>query len=193
MIKLVVFDLDGTITQPHLDFKKIRRDLGIENELSILDHIDSLDEKGRERANAILDRHEKEAAHESKLTSGAHELFAYLKKHNVATAIFTRNARENVHIVLEKHGLSVDDIITRNDGPVKPSPEGVFSLCRKFGVRPGEVLFVGDYLFDIQTGVNAGTKTALLKWQDTSGWDVRADYEITTLVQVIEIIEALSR
>ena len=191
MIKLVIFDLDGTITQPHLDFKKIRKELGITDDQSILDYIGSLDENGKERANAILDAHEKDAACNSKLTPGTHELFAYLKENDIRTAIITRNARENVHIVLDKHALSVDEIITRDDGPVKPSPEGVFTLCKKFEVRPDEVLFVGDYLFDIQTGVNAGTRTVLLKWQDTSGWDVKADYEIRTLAEVISIIDSL--
>ncbi len=175
----------------YLDFKKIRKELGIIDDQSILDYIGSLDENSKERANAILDAHEKDAACNSKLTPGARELFTYLKENDIRTAIITRNARENVDIVLDKHALSVDEIVTRGDGPVKPSPEGVFTLCKKFEVTPDEVLFVGDYLFDIQTGKNAGTKTALLRWQDTSGWDVKADYEITTLIQVIAIIEAL--
>jgi len=192
MIKLVIFDLDGTITQPHLDFNRIREELGIGSDRSILDYIGSLDEKDKARASAVLDAHEKDAAYNSKLTPGARELFAYLKENNIRTAIITRNARENVHIVLDKHGLSVDEIVTRGDGPVKPSPEGVFALCKKFSITPEEVLFVGDYLFDIQTGKNAGTKTALLKWQDTSGWDVQADFEVTTLGEVIPIIRQLN-
>ena len=193
MIKLVIFDLDGTITQPHLDFKKIREELGIQNSESILDYIASLDEKGKARARRILDRHEKDAAYHSKLTPGVRELFSYLEEHDIRTAIITRNALENVRIVLDKHGLSVDEIVTRNDGPVKPSPEGVFALCRKFDVTPDEALFVGDYLFDIQTGKNAGTKTVLLKWQDTSSWSIQADSEISTLEEAIGIIEFLNK
>ena len=193
MIKLVIFDLDGTITQPHLDFRKIREEMGITVEkMSILDFLDSLDGEEKRRADAILDAHEKDAAYKSKLSSGARELFDYLREKNIRIAIMTRNARENVLIVLEKHKLSVDEILTREDGPVKPSPEGVFALCGKFDVTPGETLMAGDFLFDIQTGKNAGTRTILLKWQDTTGWPVQADYEVSTLAEIIPIIEKLN-
>ena len=192
MIKLVIFDLDGTITCPHLDFRKIREDMGIAGDASILDYLDSLKGEDREKAHVILDGHEKDAACNSRLSPGIRELLSFLREKQIRTGIITRNTRENVLIVLEKHGLVVDDIITRDDGCVKPSPDGVFAMCGKFGARPEETIFIGDFLFDIQTGKNAGTQTVLLKRQDNSDWPVKADYEVDTLDEVAAIIRELS-
>jgi phosphoglycolate phosphatase-like HAD superfamily hydrolase len=61
---------------------------------------------------------------------------------------------------------SVDDfdvILTRESpGRPKPHPDGVIDAARRFGVERGEVLMVGDYVFDIEAGRAAGASTALL-------------------------------
>ena len=41
----------------------------------------------------------------------------------------------------------------------KPNPEAVNRTLEKFGFKPEEAIMVGDTVFDIQMGVNAGTHT----------------------------------
>ena len=41
----------------------------------------------------------------------------------------------------------------------KPNPEAINKTLEKFGFKPEEAIMVGDTVFDIQMGINAGTYT----------------------------------
>ena len=41
----------------------------------------------------------------------------------------------------------------------KPHPEAIFKTLDKYGFTPDQAIMVGDTIFDIQMGINAGTKT----------------------------------
>ena len=70
--------------------------------------------------------------------------------------------REAVEKVLRRCGLTFDLVLAREDAPYKPSPEGLWQICAAWGMTPAEVLMVGDYLYDLQAGRSAGTRTALV-------------------------------
>ena len=57
----IIFDLDGTITKPYLDFDAIRREIGIASG-TILEAMQGMEAAERLRAQAIVLRHEWEAA-----------------------------------------------------------------------------------------------------------------------------------
>ncbi|MBL8993742.1 MAG: HAD-IA family hydrolase [Spirochaetia bacterium] len=46
----------------------------------------------------------------------------------------------------------------------KPHPEPALEAMRRLGAKPGESLFVGDAIFDIQSGRDAGTDTCYVAW-----------------------------
>jgi len=157
----VIFDFDGTLTEHYLDFDAIRRDIGL-GPGPILEAVEQLDPAARVRATEILQAHEQEAARNVSLRADALDVLARLKSHGLALAILTRNARSTLKIVMDRFGLVVDAIVTREDGAIKPAPDGVLTLCRHIGVPPRQSWVVGDYLFDIQAGRAAGAKTVLL-------------------------------
>src|SRR5207237_8495685 len=79
-------------------------------------------------------------------------------------AVLTRNSRAAAEAVLAGCGLAhlFDPVMSRDDAPYKPQPEGVWRICAAWGLAPAEVLVLGDYLYDIQVGRRAGTRTALI-------------------------------
>jgi HAD superfamily hydrolase (TIGR01549 family) len=159
--RAVVFDMDGTITRPYLDFKVIRAAIGLpepllENMLALAPGPD------RERAFAALERFEEEAAERSELNDDAAEILSFLSARGVPAALVTRNSRRSAVRVLEKHGLRFEVVVTREDGPVKPRPEPLWIACRKLDVPPARALMVGDFTFDVVAGRAAGLRTALL-------------------------------
>lgn len=184
----IIFDLDGTLTLPNLDFDQIRRELGLE-QVPILEAMANMDDGRRARAVAVLARHEERAAHESQLQEGACQTLTALDNRGFKTAILTRNARRWVDVVLEKHGLVVDAIRTRDDGAIKPSAEPVLSLCEELRCEPAVSWMVGDYLHDIESGRAAGCRTVLLVGAgarpDFAG---RADYIIDRLTQLLDLV-----
>jgi len=160
-VRLVVFDMDGTITRPHLDFRRIRAEIGIPEPL--LENMMALPPgPERERAFAILERHEDDAAEKSELNGDARGILELLRARGVRTALVTRNSRRSALRVLEKHALAFDLVVTREDAPVKPRPEPLWLICERLGVPPAEALMVGDYKYDVISGRAAGLRTALL-------------------------------
>ena len=158
----VIFDLDGTLTEPLLDFEAIRREVGIASGLPILEALESFAPEARARAEVILRRHEMDAIRAATLADGCTELLAQLAARQVPVAILTRNVREAVDDFVRRFDVRVVGVYTREDGPPKPSPAGVLSLCRTFGLPPSGVWMVGDYKYDVIAGRDAGCRTALV-------------------------------
>ena len=153
--------MDGTLTEPMLDFAQIRAEMGIGDE-PILEAMIRLEARHLARARRVLHRHENHAANQSTLSRGCRPLLAWLDRRNIRTALITRNSRRCARIVLRLHGLELDAVVSRDDGPFKPDPESVFLACRKLGVEPDDVWLVGDGSHDVEAGNAAGVRTVWL-------------------------------
>jgi HAD superfamily hydrolase (TIGR01509 family) len=190
-IKAVIFDLDGTITQPYFDFDVIREEMGLDrNSGPVLESMQNMTSRERRRAEEILHYHESRAVAESTLNDGAKETLAILHKTGIHIGILTRNKRSNAQAIAQRHGLQFDAIVDREDGPAKPDAFGVLHLCRHFEVRPQETLLVGDYLFDLLCAKAAGAFSVLLANHDKAGeFAEHADFTIENISQVLQIIE----
>ena len=172
MLKSIVFDLDGTLIDSPLNFDKIRSALGIPDGEYILEYIDSLDESLKAEKHRLLESIEIEAARDAVLIDGALHLLKYAEDLEIPTAIFTRNCRAVTEIVLANFALPVAKVITRDDAKAKPDPEGLNLLLQGWQQTPNQMLYVGDYRFDVECGKRAGVRTALF----TAGKPVDDDY-----------------
>ena len=160
--RAVIFDLDGTLTEPLLDFDAMRAEIGLAPGLPILEQLDTGDADLRARAERVLRRHERQAMERATLADGCVELLTHLTARHIPTAILTRNIREVVETFQRKFNLSFVAAYTREDGPPKPSPAGALALCAAMGTAPAQTLAVGDFKFDILAGRRAGCRTALV-------------------------------
>ncbi|MFA5291683.1 MAG: HAD family hydrolase [Phycisphaerae bacterium] len=190
-IKAIIFDLDGTITEPYLDFDRLRKEIGLPaNSEPLLEAMEKMSEAERKKAEEILYKHEQAAIEHSTLNKGAAETLRILRQMKMPIGVLTRNTRSNASAVAQKHNIEFDAIFDRNDGPVKPDPFGVKMLCRHFNVRPQETLVVGDYLFDLQCAKAAGATAVWMKNSEQSRqFTDFADYTIDKLTQIIDIIK----
>ncbi len=189
-IKAVIFDLDGTITQPYFDFDAIRQEIGLDTDDGpILEAMEKMDSCQRQRAEKILHSYEQKAVTESQLNSGAKETLSTLRKAGISIGILTRNKRSNAFAVIKKHDLHFDAVIGRDDGPAKPDAFGVLQICRQFAVKPHATLMVGDYLFDLLCAKAAGAIPVLLTNQQNSAeFAEHADFTIEKIDQILQII-----
>ena len=188
----VIFDFDGTITKPCLDFDAIRAEIGIEGSVPILEAMAGFDDQSRRRAEQVLTRHEWEAAKNAELRDGAAEVIASCRARGHPVAILTRNTRTTLEYVLGRYDLIVDATRTRDDGTIKPSPEPVYSICREIEADPSRSWMVGDHLFDVLTGRAAGARTVLLAGDKPNPDHVReADHVIRCLTELLPLIDAV--
>ncbi len=160
--QIVIFDMDGTLTLPAIDFHRLRAEIGIESG-TILEALETMTDDERVRAHDIIEQHERVAARDSELQDGVHEVLEFLRAGGIRIAIATRNSRRSVRTVLDKHHIHVDHIHTREDGPVKPSPQPVLDICKCFQIAPESSWMVGDYVYDILSGNAAGATTVLFE------------------------------
>lgn len=191
VIKAVIFDLDGTITEPVLDFDRIRIEMGIPADGGdILDAIERMGPDDRRQAQKVLDMHEQRAVEKSRLNPMARETIEALRGKGIFIGILTRNKRHNTLQIERKHGLKFDAIVAREDGPVKPEPSGVLRLCEEFGLDAAETMVVGDYLHDMLSAKAAGSVAVLLRThKKADAFAKYADFTIESLDKVLEIIE----
>ncbi len=190
-VKAVIFDLDGTITRPFFDFDAIREEMGLDrNSGPILETIRKMSPSQRETAEKILHYHEQQAVIKSELNDGARKTLESLRKAKIKIGILTRNTRSNALAIAEKHGLQFDAVVDRDDGPVKPDAFGVLRICEEFGIRPQDVLMVGDYLFDLQCARAAGAVAVLLTNHERADeFAKHADFCIERIDQILEIVK----
>jgi HAD superfamily hydrolase (TIGR01509 family) len=195
-IKAVLFDFDGTLTKPGaLDFPVIKQAIGCPDNIAILEYIESLkDSSQREKALSVLDRFEIEAAADSEPNSGAEELIPYLRSKGLRVGIISRNSYQSIERALKNFktiGVSDFDLIISRDDPVKPKPsaDGVLFAAEKLELDVKHILVVGDYIFDIQAGHDAGAITVLLNNKpDSLAKQVDSDFTISRLEELKQIV-----
>jgi len=189
-IKAVIFDLDGTITQPYFDFDAIREEIGLARDSGpILESMEKMTSQQRQDAEKVLHYHEQKAVTESKLNANAKQTLSALRSAGIYIGVLTRNRRSNAHAIARKHKLKFDAVIGREDGPVKPDAFGVLRICEQFGVTPEETVLVGDYLFDLLCAKAAGAVAVLLANHNRADeFAEHADFCIQDIGRILEII-----
>lgn len=194
-IKAVIFDLDGTITQPYFDFDAIREEIGLPRDSGpVLESMEKMTPAQRRRAEEILHHHEQQAVVESQLNPGAKETLSALRSAGIPIGVLTRNKRSNAFAIARKHALEFDAVLGREDGPVKPDAFGVVQLARQFGVEPGETLLVGDYLFDLLCARAAGAAAVLLaNHHQAREFTEHADFCIGNISEILQIVAEMNR
>ena len=156
--KALLFDMDGTLTRPHLDFPKIKADMGIGTR-PILEALAEMNDSDRVRAEQILHRHEESAAAASMLNEGCVELLEWIERRGIPTALITRNTRASVRTVLARHGLNFNALVTRDDGRHKPHPDPLYLACNELNVAVADTWMIGDGRYDVEAGLAAGART----------------------------------
>ena len=188
----IIFDMDGTLVDSGLDFDAIRHDIGLPEKHPILEGVQAIPEgPERDRAMEILHQHEHEGALRATPFSGVTRLLDRLEQLALRRGVLTRNSRVAANTTIQRLGWTFDTVLTREDAPAKPDPTGVIAICHEWDLDPGDVLFVGDYLFDLQAGHNAGTRAVLFAPGPVPSWSDEADWLVSGFDELDELIDQL--
>ncbi|BDM63027.1 haloacid dehalogenase [Shewanella sp. NFH-SH190041] len=158
----VIFDLDGTLATSNPDFTALRSELNIPYGTDILSHLDAIAcDKQRQWAHGVVGRYEMQSAAAADWIPGASELVDYLSGQHLPMAILTRNIRQAAAITLSRLKCPINLLLTREDALPKPSADGIFQICRQWQIPPHNILYVGDYQYDLQAAHDAGAMSLL--------------------------------
>jgi len=188
-----IFDLDGTLVDSQLDFDAIRRDMGLSAGQLILEGLEQMPEgDAKDECRRVLEHHEREGAARAVPIPGVEELLAELDDLQIVRAILTRNSRVSAETTLAKLGWEFSIVLTREDVPPKPDPAGLVRICAEWDLAVDEVLFFGDFAFDLQAGRNAGMRTVLYAPGDPPDYADLADYTIEHFRDAIPLVRQLA-
>ena len=185
--RAILFDMDGTLTAPMLDFPKIKAEMGIGAE-PILEALAEMSEGRRGEAEAVLLRHEDHAAEHSTLNPGCRELLAHLHGKGVAVALITRNSRRSVEIVLRLHGLWFETVVAREDGPFKPSPVPLQQACRKLKVAHVDTWMIGDGQYDVEAARAASVRSVWVSHGRARHFEAEPWREVRDLWELLAMV-----
>lgn len=112
----IVFDMDGTLTVPCLDFKKLRKLLNIDDKVDILGHVETLSKDDKAKSMKIIEDFEDEGRRNLQLQPAIDELFNFLVNDtNLKLALLTRNDSKAVVHFLGK--CSENNVFPSNNVP----------------------------------------------------------------------------
>ncbi len=188
-INAIAFDLDGTLVDSRLDFVAICDEIGWPRGTPLLEKLAQLGATAEaERANAIIRAHELAGARAASWMPGAAECVQYLYEQNYPLAILTRNMREATTLMVERLQIPISLVLTREDCAAKPDPEGLLLIANELAVPCEQMLYVGDYLFDLQVAANAGAASCLYLNAENDLYLAQADYAISHYSQLVAAI-----
>lgn len=203
-LKGIVFDMDGTLTVPCIDFRLMyRRVLGEDHPkvvngspIDILHEISSWNSEKQVLAYSIITDMEREANERLQIMPGAQEICQFLDSQRIRRGLITRNVQDSVAFFHSRFGLNkFEPALSREFTPCKPSPAALLHICNAWGVQPSEVMMVGDSAADdVVCGNRAGALTCLL--DETQRYrlselpsEQQPTYVIKTLFEINSILE----
>lgn len=204
----VVFDMDGTLTVPVIDFPAMYKAvLGEERYLSIraksasgidiLHHIETWSPPEQQRAYEVIADYERQGLDRLQMMPGAEELCVFLDSKKIRRGLITRNVKSAVDIFHLSFGLTFSPALSREFRPYKPDPAPLLHICSTWGVQPSEVIMVGDSLKDdVACGKRAGAYACLIDETgrygspDLAEVDYKPDFKVSSLTEVQCLLEA---
>lgn len=189
----VIFDMDGTLVDSPLDFAAIRADLGLPDHRGILEALAELADEPRDIAHRKLLDHELAAGREATVVPGARTVLDALRRADLPIALLTRNSRAVFNELAGRFDwLRFDLVMCREDGAIKPEPDGILRACRTLRLDPQRTACVGDYRYDILAANAAGATSILLTVRrgtpDFNDWAHLADHAIDRLDDLLPLL-----
>ncbi|MDD6049863.1 MAG: HAD family hydrolase [Clostridiales bacterium] len=185
MIRAVLFDLDGTLTNTLEDIADaMNRSLRMHGlpewpldayRYLVGDGAKKLAERAvREEQHLALSVQQEYQAYyqehtqvKSRPYDGIPELLRALQARKLPLAVFSNKPDADTKHVVAHYFPEIDWAVVRGqiEGvPVKPDPTGALAAAQAMGVSPGEVLYLGDTATDMRCARNAGMHPVGALW-----------------------------
>jgi HAD superfamily hydrolase (TIGR01549 family) len=155
MIQAIIFDLDGTLVNMPIDYKKLYAKIEEQTNVKIrglAKTLQTVSKEKHDKAFEIWTSEEIEAL--SKMTVIENGLELYKNYSNKLRALVTMQGRETVNVILRKLGLKFQFIITREDSLDRI--EQIKIAVEKLNVQVGKVLIIGDRESDSKAAQKVG-------------------------------------
>ncbi len=144
--------------------------------------------------DTIYDRYDADALTRWKLYPDTLKMLGTLRHQGFMMAVVSNVGKRSLKAAMEKLQLShlIQVVISRDDVfKIKPHPEGLLTAAKALGVKPVEVLFIGDSRNDVGAARQAGMQAGYLRGGEDSPEAMAlfpADIELDKLLQLPPIL-----
>lgn len=212
-MKLVIFDFDGTladtetlITQtmmktieamglPQRSREQIRAMIGLPLKETFTRLIPMTDDMG-ERCKKMYEEIFARDNHKGAVTLFPHVRSTLQTLYDAGLTLTIATSRQRFSLLQFLQDMEIEHlfshIVTVNDVEhAKPAPDMVLQTLEHIGATPDETMMVGDAVYDIQMGVNAGVHTTAVTYGNGSREEMQAcgaEHIIDSFAQLRDII-----
>lgn len=209
MAELLIFDLDGTLIDSRLDLVNavnyMRQTMNLEpldgervvrmigNGINSLirravadadvDFETALQRMTRFYADHLLES--------TRLYPGVSATLAELKQNGIKLAVVTNKASDAARTILEGLGVAgyFSDIIGGDDQyPLKPAPDALLALQKKYNASTAGCWMIGDHYTDMEAGRLAGFRRIFLTYGIGVTGEETPDYSVDTFNAIPDVI-----
>ena len=211
MVKLVIFDLDGTLLDSFesiiKSFEMATKTFGVDIDLNVVkDNIGIPSKEILRRAlrvkvseqlikeiSTLRRKLHDELVMNAKLFDDALPTLTELKRRGLKLALVSSNVKYRLKAILEKNKLThlFDSVVSYEDVKrPKPHPDMVLKALKEVGVKAEEAILVGDSINDVMSAKSAGV-VAVLVDRFGSKKNIGEDFRVTSLKELFKLIEEL--
>ena len=211
MLKSVLFDIDGTITdtnpifldaiiQTHFEMTGQLKNreffhfsLGIPSPVTM--RILDIPQGKRMLYIQRWQEHIKEKMHEVVLFPGIVTVLENLREWGLSMALVTSKIRSEFSFQFESFGLNhfFQTVICADDAPrPKPNPDPLFEACSHLGVKPLETVYVGDSRYDIMAAKAAGIPFLFASWgsvDPNSVLELHPEFYLKEPLEILDVVQ----
>lgn len=190
MVRLAVFDLDGTLldTKPdltgamnyalsRLGYKTItveqtRQYIGngikmfAKRAVSASYETDTDDATAEKAVAFFKEYYAEHLVCETVPYDGIKELLRKLKEKGVRLAVLSNKYDTAAKYIIDYFFPDTFDVVLGEGAqcPRKPDPEGFYAICRELGISPADAVMIGDSPADYKVSKNAGAQSVSVLW-----------------------------
>ncbi|MCM8770607.1 MAG: HAD family hydrolase [Candidatus Omnitrophica bacterium] len=210
MIKLIIFDLDGTLVDAYraiykslnftlrklgyrqASFAASRRAVGWGDKALVAKFVKDKDvDKARSSYRA---HHKKALLRYARVLPGAKKVLNILKERKIKLAIASNRPQKFTNILVKHLKLKkYFDIIAcaKDKHEFKPNPYLLLKIIKKMKVKKTEAIYVGDMAVDVYAGKNAGIKMVAVLGGSSPIKEIKMAGPHKHIAKISDLLEAL--
>lgn len=208
--KLIIFDLDGTLVDaypaiiksfnyamqkmcyPKQDDLTIRRAVGL-GDANLLKPFIKMDDL-KKTLRLYRNHHKTALLQYSRIFPKVNIMLRYLKNKGYKIAVASNRPTRFSRILISHLGLEkYFDYVLCADRleHIKPHPEILNRIMRKFSLEPKQVLYVGDMVIDVQAGRRAKVRTIAVTTGSNTKQEIEKEKPGKVIRKITELLKLL--